>query len=99
MTKKIKIDKVTYKGYGLGYDENGKVAFVPYCLPEEEVEVKIIGNYAVGFNNIDIKKATEKKILSCQYPGSFNRSNIRNSFNIDIYGSKRAKRGFKRYRK
>ena len=45
MTKKIKIDKVTYKGYGLGYDENGKVAFVPYCLPEEEVEVKIIEDY------------------------------------------------------
>ncbi|MCX8058147.1 MAG: TRAM domain-containing protein [Spirochaetes bacterium] len=37
----ITIEKVTYKGYGFGHTEEGKIIFTPFVLPGEEVEIKI----------------------------------------------------------
>ncbi|MDD2332464.1 MAG: TRAM domain-containing protein, partial [Candidatus Cloacimonetes bacterium] len=37
----IKIEKLAHLGYGLGYLK-GKTLFVPFTLPGDEVQVKII---------------------------------------------------------
>jgi len=36
---------------------------------DEARNLKVISNYAVGFNNIDVKAATERGILVTQYAG------------------------------
>lgn len=40
MSSEIIIEKLVYRGYGMGH-LNGKAVFVPFALPEEEVEIEI----------------------------------------------------------
>ena len=62
MTFKVKIEKVVYQGYGLGYHE-GKTVFVYKGIPGEELEVKV--------------DKTQKNILFCSIVNrSDNISNI-----------------------
>jgi 23S rRNA (uracil1939-C5)-methyltransferase len=67
--KKVKIRKPVYGGYGLGHGEDGKIVFVPYVLPNEEVLVKINKkkkDYEIGYPIEIISKSSERILPTCE---------------------------------
>jgi 23S rRNA (uracil1939-C5)-methyltransferase len=66
---KLKIDKVVYGGYGLA-KENNTVYFVPYTLPDEEVEIEVVEDkkdYKLG-RLVDVLKPSEYRVKpACEY--------------------------------
>jgi len=64
-----KIEKLDYEGRGLAHID-GKVIFIPRCLPEEEVEVSVIEekeNYIKG-SVTSIKEKSANRVPSfCPY--------------------------------
>lgn len=69
MKIKVRIDNLTFGGKGIGRYE-GKVIFVPYSAPGDEVEVKIIKDrktYSIG-EIVRVSKASEfRRVAECKY--------------------------------
>jgi 23S rRNA (uracil1939-C5)-methyltransferase len=68
MSKVVKIEKVVYGGYGLAKED--KVYFVPYTLPNEEVEIQVVEekkDYSIA-NPIKILNPSPFRVVaSCKY--------------------------------
>ena len=68
----LSIDKIVFGGSGMGHIE-GKVCFVPFVLPGEEIKAKIVEekkDYLVA-ECLEILKASPERIEAiCEYFGS-----------------------------
>lgn len=66
---RVKIEKFVYGGYGIGYIDT-KACFVPFVLPDEEVEVEIKSDKK-SYYECEIKEVIKKSELRtdppCQY--------------------------------
>ncbi len=63
---KVTIEKIVYEGYGLARLPNGKVVFVPYVLPGEEVVIRLLE---------DFKDYARAKVIRIKKPSPF-RENV-----------------------
>ncbi len=68
----LKIEKIVFGGDGLARLPDGKVVFVPYSIPEETVQVKIIkdyGDYAEGEIQEILEPSPYRRDPACPYYG------------------------------
>ncbi|MCX8058153.1 MAG: D-glycerate dehydrogenase [Spirochaetes bacterium] len=80
-------------------DADGIIVLLNFKIDEEIIDqskkLKIIGNYAVGYNNIDIKKATEKKIIVLNTPDVLTEATAETALTLTFMVAKRAKEALK----
>lgn len=80
-------------------DADGIIVLLNFNIDEEILneadKLKIIGNFAVGYNNIDIKKATEKKIIVLNTPDVLTEATAETALTLTLMVAKRAKEALK----
>ncbi len=54
---KLKIEKLVYEGYGLGFND-GKAVFVPFAAPGDLLDVRVVKSHK-GFDNAEIVEILE----------------------------------------
>lgn len=68
----VRIEKIVFGGDGLAYLPDGKVVFIPYTIPEEVVQIRIIKDYK-DYAEAEIEKILEvspyRRSPLCSYYG------------------------------